>query len=133
MFRVVQSISIPNISHNMMNGRRMSLPVDPAYLVYSNFEHVYGTAAPQGTQGIAISQLKLLDALIGRLSQLKGEEATAIITASIDPESPAAAAQIEALVETYRNEFARNQAASAAMPYIPVPASQSGAVFNLVA
>ncbi|MCL2374548.1 MAG: hypothetical protein FWC65_04830 [Treponema sp.] len=142
MFHVVKSISIPNISHNMMHGGRMSFPVDPAFLVYSNFEHVYGTAAPQGTQGVAISQLKLLDVLIGQLSRLRREPPPPVLTSpdgatDATTDAATAAAQVDAIIEAYRSELAQGLTAavadSAAMPYIPAPRVEAGAVFSVVA
>jgi len=153
MFRITQNITIPGLSQSMTQGGRMSLPVDPAFLVYSHFEHVYGRAAPQGTQGVAISQLKILDVLIRRLAQVSGEppppllgeadeSPQEIIEAPISAEAPiealipqlqALSPQLQALIENYRTQILHSMEASAAMPYIPAPNVQGGAVFNLVA
>ncbi|MCL2232970.1 MAG: hypothetical protein FWB99_07840 [Treponema sp.] len=152
MFRITQNISIPGLNQSMTQGRRMSLPVDPAFLVYSHFEHVYGRAAPQGTQGVAISQLKILDVLIRRLSQISGEAPPpllaepdenphAVIEPPISPEAQrealqqieALSPQMEALIENYRAQILQGMEASAAMPYLPAPNVQGGAVFSLVA
>jgi len=152
VFRITQNISIPGLNQSMTQGGRMSLPVDPAFLVYSHFEHVYGRAAPQGTQGVAISQLKILDVLIRRLSQVSNEapppllaepdeNPQAVIEPPISPEAhvealtqqiEALSPQIEALIENYRVQILQSMEASAAMPYIPAPNVQSGAVFSLV-
>jgi len=151
MFRISQNITVPNISQSMTQGRRMSLPVEPAFLVYSHFEHVYGRAAPQGTQGVAISQLKILDVLIRRLSQVSQEasapvfaepgENQAVIEPPASPDAhiealapriEALSPQLEALIEQYRGQILQNMEASAAMPYLPSPNVQSGAVFSLV-
>jgi len=111
----------------MAQGRKMSLPVDPASLIYSHFEHVSGIAAQQGTQGVTISKLNLLDVLIGQLSKLqKGE-------ASFSQNSTIPAENIDALIENYRNQIQQIKAASAAMPYIQSPSAPSGAVISLVA
>ena len=146
MFRIIQNITIPNISRTVTQGSRMSLPVDPALLMYSHFEHVYGRAAPHGTQGVAISQLRVLDVLIGRLAQVRGEALPPpLLTAQ--EENPAAAAlldalqidalgdsaQVEALIADYRTQILQSMEASAAMPYLPAPNAQSGAVINVVA
>jgi len=152
MFRITQNLTLPNINQSMTQGRRMALPVDPAFLVYSHFEHVYGRAAPQGTQGVAISQLKILDVLIRRLAQVSSEappplfaeadEPPAIIEPAISPEAQtealapqieALSPQLQALIENYRAQILQSMEASAAMPYIPSPNVQSGAVLNLVA
>jgi len=119
-----------NLSNTMVSGRRVSLPVDPAFVVYSHFEHVYGRAASQDTRGVSISQLKLLDILIGRLSQIRDDAAFQSLAA---PGEEVNSAYVDALIETYRNEIQQTLAASAAMPYLPSPNAQSGAVFSMVA
>ena len=131
MLRIVQNISIPNINNLVANGRRMALPVDPAFLMYSNFEHVYGRAAPQGTQGIAINQLQLLNALLGRLAQGGSDAAAAALSAYEGAEM--SAAQVEAALETLRSQILQTQEASAVMPYIPTPNVQAGTVLSVVA
>ena len=128
MIRGIYNISIPaTISHAMAQGRKMSLPVDPASLIYSHFQHVSGTAAPQGTYGVTISKLNLLDVLIEQLNKLqKGETPL-----SSDQAGHQEAQNIDALIETYRNQIQQIRAASLAMPYIQSPSAQSGAVFSL--
>jgi hypothetical protein len=131
MLRIVQNISIPNINNLVANGRRMALPVDPAFLMYSNFEHVYGRAAPQGTQGVAISQLQLLNALLGRLAHGGSDAAAAALSAYEGTEM--SAAQVEAALETLRSQILQTQEASAVMPYIPTPNVQAGTLLSVVA
>jgi len=130
MFRITQNIPIPNIT--AAQGSRTALPVDPAFLVYSHFEHVYGRAAPQGTDGVAISQLKLLNVLIGRLAQVSTDPPLMAAPDAGIPGEAVDAAQIEALIDTYRVQILQGMEASAAMPYIPSPNAQGGAVLNLV-
>jgi len=147
MFRITQNITIPNISNTVTQGGRASLPVDPAFLIYSHFEHVYGRAAPQGTEGVAISQLKLLNVLIGRLAQVRTDppppimaEAAPLGAEAVDEAVPGSiapeaidAARVAALIDDYRSQILQGMEASAAMPYIPSPNTQGGAVLNLVA
>ena len=135
MIRGLHNISIPSISYTMAQGRKMSFPVDPAALIYSHFEHVSGTAAPQGTYGVAISKLNLIDVLIGQLNQIKKSSPSPALAAPTGrPDvSQQNAPQLDALIEAYGNQIRQAKAASAAMPYIPSPSAQSGAVFSLVA
>jgi len=142
--RIVHNVSIPTVSQITTQSGRMSLPVDPAVLVYSHFEHVYGTAAPQGTQGVTINQLKLLDVLIRQLSALRedapllslatmGDDGGNAAEAALQDAARQDAARLDAQIEIYRNQILQTRAASAAMPYIPAPQAPSGAVFSLVA
>ena len=141
MVRGIPNISIPTISYTAaQGGGKMSLPVESASLIYSHFEHVSGVPAPQGTQGVTISKLNLLDVLIGQLNQVK--KSSSAISAALSPEranngqpgtpNGVRGGSLDALIEAYRNQIRQARAASAAMPYLPSPSAQSGAVFSLV-
>jgi hypothetical protein len=77
---------------------------------------------------VAINKLKVLDVLIERLVQLRkqGEPAPE----GMEMDSPG---RIDALIEQYQGQIHQAQAAAVPLPYRPVPASFSGAVFSLVA
>ena len=119
MIRGLHNISMPSVSHTMAQGRKMSLPVDPASLIYSHFEYVSGTAAPQGTHGVAISKLNLLDVLIEQVNKIKSNV-------------PVNNNSFNSLVESFKNQILQAKEANAAMPYLPLPSAPSGALFNLV-
>jgi hypothetical protein len=106
----------------------MSVPVSPASYIYSHFRHVSGVPAPEGTQGVTISKLKILDVLIEQLSQMKKRRDI----------SPAEAGnvstdRINALIDQYEQQIKQASAASAAMPYNPAPQAFAGALLNLSA
>jgi hypothetical protein len=129
---------------------KMSLPVDPSSLLYSHFEHVSGVLAPEGTQGVSISKINLLDVLIGRLNQVKKSSSTPFLqgppagrtpaTRNMVPPAPAErpgtvqnnVSNFDALVDNFRNQLKQAKAASEAMPYIPSPNTQPGALFSLL-
>ena len=128
MVRGIPNITVPAISFSVAaQSGKTSLPVESSSLIYSHFEHVSGIPAPKGTQGVTISNLNLLDVLIGQLNQIKKGHAP------LPPASAAPAGQVDALIENYRNQIKQANAASAAMPYIPSPNTQAGAVFSLIA
>jgi predicted acylesterase/phospholipase RssA len=104
----------------------MSLPVAPSSYIYSHFKHVSGTPAPEGTRGVAITKLKILDTLIEQLSKIKKQDSLAL-------GAPLSDQQADALIEQYKTQIRQAKAASAAIPYIPSPAAQTGAVFSLTA
>jgi hypothetical protein len=94
--------------------------------IYSHFRHVSGTPAPEGTRGVAISKLKILDVLIEQLSRVKKQGAEAPLSAGAVSDE-----RIDALIEQYEQQIRSAQAASLALAFSPAP--QTGAVFNLVA
>ena len=123
MIRGIPNLSMAAFIHNMSQGGIVALPVEPASLLYSNFEHVSGVAAPEGTYGISINRLNLLDVLIGQLNQLKRESLSQF---SLDRFDGA-----DALIESIEQQIRQTKAASEAMPYIPSPTAESGAIFSL--
>jgi hypothetical protein len=114
----------------MAQGGKTSFPVDPSSLIYSHFEHVSGVAAPEGSQGITISKLNLLDVLIGQLNKVKSPPQTARFNAT---PSDLNAPRFNKLIENLTSQIRQAKSASTAMPYIPSPSAQSGAVFSLFA
>ena len=131
MLRGISNILVPSISHFTAQSGRMSLPVDSSSLLYSNFQYVRGTPAPEGTNGVPISRLNLLDVLIGRINQLnKASLSSARETG--DGSGQQFAPDLDDLIESYRVQLQEAQAASAAMPYLPSPNTQPGTVFSLL-
>jgi hypothetical protein len=106
---------------------RMSLPVAPSSYIYSQFEHVSGIPAPEGSRGVTISRLKVLNTLIEQLQQIKKNPLAALQLSEEKPSDE----RIDALIEQYENQIRQAQAAHAAMPYKPAPTAPAGAVFSL--
>jgi hypothetical protein len=127
-FRVLTNTAIPSIGYaiSVSQEGKMSLPVAPSSYIYSHFKHVSGTRAPEGTRGVSISRLKILDVLIEQLAQIKKRPDPGLGTNASDE-------RIDALIDQYRGQIRQAQAAAAAMPYSPMPSSPAGALVNLVA
>ena len=124
---VLSNTVIPSFGYAIAaSGRqgRMSLPVSPKAYIYSHFEHVSGVPAPEGSRGVAVSKLKLLDVLIDQLSLIKKRG-----NLSLGAEVPEG--RLDAMIEIYKTQIAQARAASRAMPYLPAPPAPSGAVFSL--
>ena len=124
MIRGVPNIVIPTLSYSVTNGAKTSLPVDSSSLVYSHFKHVSGIQAPKGTQGVAISKLNLLDALITQINQVNKNGA------SIGPGLKNGS--VDSIIDNLVNQVRQAKADNADMPYRPSPNAQQGALFNLI-
>jgi len=122
----VSNLIIPNLSYTAAQYGKMSLPVDPSLLIYSNFEHVSGMAAPKGIQGVSISKLNLLDVLIGMVSQINKTH-PAHAPANVDPTKG-----VDNLIESMKHHIMKAQEANKAMPYHPSPKADSGLLFSLL-
>jgi len=103
------------------NGR-MSLPVAPGMLIYSHFEHISGIPAPEGTQGVNISRLKILNTLISQLDRIRGQSAIDFGNLEGNDEQ-----RVNALVEQYQRQVQAAQAVGIA----PAAPSQ-GLLFNIM-
>jgi hypothetical protein len=104
----------------------MSLPVAPSSYIYSHFKHVSGFPAPEGTRGVTITKLKILDVLIEQLGKLKKQD-------SLVPGAAVSEERLDALIEQYKTQIRQAKAASEIIPYIPAPAAPAGAIFSLTA
>ncbi|MCL2093467.1 MAG: hypothetical protein FWH12_04650 [Treponema sp.] len=125
MIRGLSNITIPTVTPSMAQTARMQLPVDPGSFIYSHFRYVSGTPAPEGTTGISINKLNLLDVLIGQLNQIRRHDRP------LPSAAPGPDGAIDALVEQYRNQILEVRSAAEAMPYIHTPSAPSGALFSL--
>jgi len=103
---------------------RASLPVAPGMVIYSHFKHVSGTPAPEGTQGVNISKLKILDTLIEQLSRMKKQPA-----ADLGPLEENNEERINALIDQYQKQIKAAQAVSIYTPAAPI----TGALFSIAA
>jgi hypothetical protein len=116
--------TFPSIGYAMsaaIDGR-MSIPVSPSTYIYSHFKHVSGTPAPEGTQGVNINKLKILDTLIEQLSKMKNRPSADFSIPGVSDEE-----HINKLIEQYQKQI---QAAQAAAPYSPASPAK-GALFNI--
>ena len=126
MVNSVPNISLPNLSYLKSFTGKTSLPVDPSALVYANFQHVQGTPAPEGTQGVSISKLNLLDALINQIGILKPNSGTqSEINNFAGP---------DALIESLVKQVGELNTAGKASPYNPPAQNTEGSIlFNILA
>ena len=100
---------------------RTSLPVAPGQVIYSHFKHVTGTPAPEGTAGVNISKLKILDSLIEQLSKIKKQAADMDIANETDEN------RINALIDQYQKQLQATQATAVYSPISPAV----GTLFNI--
>jgi hypothetical protein len=121
----IPKYSFPSVGYAMsaVKDGRVSLPVSPSVYIYSHFKHVSGTLAPEGTQGVNISRLKILDTLIEQLSSMKKHSIK-----NIDISDESDEKRINALIDQYQKQIKSLQAQALYTPIAP----STGALFNLV-
>jgi hypothetical protein len=103
---------------------KTSLPVAPGLVIYSHFKHVTGTPAPEGTTGVNISKLKILNTLIEQLSKMKNREFLDMYTVSENDQK-----RIDALIDQYQKQIKATQTAPIYTPAAPA----AGMLVNLTA
>lgn len=109
-------------------GSKMVVPVSRTSYLYSHFKHVRGTPAPEGSSGVSLTKIKILNTLIDRLAQIKQKpEAAAWRSDQLSDE------QIDAMIEQYAGQIEQARKASIAMPYKSAPMTTPGQLLNLVA
>ena len=120
----VPNHTFPSIGYAISASQsgKKSLPVAPGLVIYSHFKHVSGTPAPEGTYGVSISKLKILDTMIEQLTKMKSQH-----TASLGLSSESDEKRINALIEQYQQQMKAAQA----MPVYTPAAPATGLLFNI--
>jgi len=103
---------------------RMSLPVAPGQVIYSHFKHISGTPAPEGTSGVNISKLQILNTLIEQLQKIKNQPSNDL--GNIDENDHK---RINALIEQYQQQIKTAQTSGIYAPAAPL----TGMLFNIAA
>jgi hypothetical protein len=122
----ISSNIIPTVGYaiSASSGGKMSLPVAPGMVIYSHFKHVTGTPAPEGTTGVNISKLKILNTLIEQLSRMKSQEGMSFGDISESDQK-----RIDALIDQYQKQIKAAQSVSVYTPAAPA----TGALFSISA
>jgi len=120
----VSNNTFPTIGYAISEASsgRMTLPVSPGMLIYSHFKHVSGTPAPEGTQGVNITKLKILDTMIEQLSKMKNQPHAEFGNLDGSDEE-----RINALIEQYQKQIKSAMSVSVYSPAAPA----TGALFSL--
>jgi len=116
--------AFPSIGYaiNASSNGRASLPVAPGLVIYSHFRHISGTPAPEGTTGVNISKLRILDTMIEQLSKMNKQPALDFGDLNESDEN-----RINVLIEQYQKQIKAAQAAGIYTPAAPA----AGALFNI--
>jgi hypothetical protein len=60
-----------HVSSSGASGK-LFVPVNPSAVIYAQFNHISGIAAPKGQNGVSLSKIQILNSLIDNLSRIKG-------------------------------------------------------------
>lgn len=110
--------NIRNLSPYSYNGitsggasGKLYVPVNPANVIYAQFDHISGVAAKNGQHGVSVTKIQILNTLIENLSKIK----TSSNKNSPVQETQLSEEQVDALIKNYQQQIktAVSQAQSA--------------------
>lgn len=113
-----------HISSSGANGK-LFVPVSPSAVIYAQFNHISGIAAPKGQSGVSISKIQILNAMIENLSRIKGVQNTPKKTVHITE------AQADALIQNYQKQIAQSVQASQTQFMLSGAMPQAGSLFSV--
>lgn len=115
-----------HVSSSGASGK-LFVPVNPSAVIYAQFNHISGVAAPKGQSGVSISKIQILNSLIENLSKIKGAQNSPKKSVRITE------AQADVLIEKYQKEIARSVQAAQAQFMLNGVKPEMGAVFSIQA
>ena len=124
IYGIMSDNSIPalDFAANAPANAKVALPVAPSSLVYSHFKHINGIPAPEGSQGVTISKLNILDVLIDQMNQINSPAARP------GPGTPES--RLDAMIDSYRDKILEANENKKFLPYTPVPITETGSLFS---
>ena len=113
--------------HVSLSGSSVNLfvPVSPSAVIYAQFNHISGVAAPKGQSGVSISKIQILNSLIENLSKIKGAQNAKTKSVKLTE------GQVDVLIEKYQKEIARSVQASQAQFMLNGAKPEAGALFSI--
>ena len=130
---MVNSISINSINSYSISGvlagsNKLYVPVKPAMVIYSQFDHVAGYAARPNQAGVSVSKVQILNSLIDQLATMKG-------TPKLDVKSQQLSEkQIDGLIDTLQTKLQTTMQVAEATGYgLAGVAPEAGMLFSVVA
>ena len=113
-----------HVSSSGASGK-LFVPVSPSAVIYAQFNHISGIAAPKGQSGVSISKIQILNAMIENLSRIKGVQNTPKKTVHITE------AQADALIQNYQKQIAQSVQASQTQFMLSGAMPQAGSLFSV--
>ena len=113
-----------HVSSSGASGK-LFVPVQPSAVIYAQFNHISGIAAPKGQNGVSISKIQILNSLIENLSKIKGAQNSAKKSVTVTE------SQADALIKNYQKQIAQAVQASQAQFMLNGAKPQAGALFSI--
>ncbi len=106
---------------------KLYVPVNPAAVIYAQFDHISGVAAQGKQTGVSISKIQILNTLIDHLAKIK-------ITPQPDTNSSITPEYADALIKNYQAQIQTAVQLAKSEPYALAGIQpQAGALFSIEA
>ncbi len=107
---------------------KIYIPVSPANVMYSQFDHISGYATSQGERGVSVSRVHILNSLIDQLVSIKKNPTKASIgTENLSDE------QLDAKIKDYQSQIKASLDVAKNIPYALTPSAPTGIAVNIAA
>lgn len=125
---MVNSMSVNAYTYaNVVSGTsKLYVPVKPAMVIYSQFDHVSGVAAKPNQQGIPVSKVRILNSLIDQLHSMKANPKVDVKQGEFTDK------QLDVLIDHFQSKLQTTIQVAQVTGYgLAGVAPQAGALFSL--
>ena len=110
---------------SMSQTGRTAVPVSPSSFIYSQFKHISGVPAPDGTSGVSINKLVILDTLIDQIARMK-KQPEPQVEMKMQDDDP----QLVKLIDQYQTQI-RKMHNEGSKGLYPPATPEIGAIFSI--
>lgn len=128
--------NISNLSPYSYNGiasggasGKLYVPVNPANVIYAQFDHISGVAAKKGQHGVSITKIQILNTLIENLAKIKTQSSS---SSSEYQQMHLSDEQVDVLIKNYQQQIKQAVTQAQSVQYTAAGInSLSGALFAI--
>ena len=130
----IMMTNISNLSPYSYNGiasggasGKLYVPVNPANVIYVQFDHISGVAAKKGQHGVSITKIQILNTLIENLAKIKTQSSS-----SEYQQMHLSDEQVDVLIKNYQQQIKQAVTQAQSVQYTAAGInSLSGALFAI--
>lgn len=132
----IMMTNISNLSPYSYNGiasggasGKLYVPVNPANVIYAQFDHISGVAAKKGQHGVSITKIQILNTLIENLAKIKTQSSS---SSSEYQQMHLSDEQVDVLIKNYQQQIKQAVTQAQSVQYTAAGInSLSGALFAI--
>lgn len=130
----IMMTNISNLSPYSYNGiasggasGKLYVPVNPANVIYAQFDHISGVATKKGQHGVSITKIQILNTLIENLAKIKTQSSS-----SEYQQMHLSDEQVDVLIKNYQQQIKQAVTQAQSVQYTAAGInSLSGALFAI--